>query len=115
MARLTEPRLLVLFLEALRNQARFDGFVKWEQLPSNWVRTNLESQTIKEINRLMLNHVEHGEEIDQIREQRPEFAVQHEFHYDLRLKIDDRHVYLETVLDETITGPEVIVVNAHWK
>ena len=89
--------------------------MRWDRLASDWVANNLENQTVKEINRLMLVHVEQGYEIDQVREKRPEFASFQEFHYDLRLTAGEKEIYLETVLDETPTGPEVRVVNAHWK
>ena len=115
MARLSDPRLLALYLEALVNQARFDGYVRWEKLPSIWVAKNLENHSAAELNRLMLVHVEQGGEIDQVREKRPEFASMHEFHYDLRMSRGEREIYFETVLDETPTGPEIRVVSAHWK
>lgn len=115
MARLSDVRLLALILDALRNQSRFDGYVRWEPLASDWMRNNLEAHTIQELNRLLLEHVEQGAEIDQVKEQRPEFASQYEFHYDFRLNVGEKHVYIETVLEETPTGPEIRVVNAHWK
>ncbi|HOB73401.1 MAG TPA: hypothetical protein PKG54_02645 [Phycisphaerae bacterium] len=62
----------------------------------------------------MAEYVASGGEIDQIEETRPEY-VACRFHYDLRLPIGERRVYIETVLDEA-DEPEdctIWVVNMH--
>jgi hypothetical protein len=61
----------------------------------------------------MWQHVEAGGEIDQVREQRPEYAAFFEFHYDLRFAVGGCIIYVETVLQVTSTGPEITVVNIH--
>lgn len=61
----------------------------------------------------MHEFVEAGGEIDQVREQRPEYASRHEYHFDFRLNIDGRLVYIETTLDVTATGPVITIVSLH--
>ena len=58
-------------------------------------------------------HVEAGGEIDQVRERRPEYADQNEFHYDFRLEIDGRRVYIETILTSNRNGLTITVVSIH--
>ena len=54
--------------------------------------------------------------IHEVKETRPEWK-EYEFHYDLRVPIDDRLVYFETRLDYKDANdpldPAIYVVNAH--
>jgi hypothetical protein len=45
----------------------------------------------------MFEYVQNGGRISETIETREEF-VSYQFHYDLRIPIEDRHVYFETVL-----------------
>jgi hypothetical protein len=58
-----------------------------------------------------------GGQIDDVRETRPEWRDQHEFHYDLRFTIQDQPVYVETRLNyrEPFAPDEswILVVNIH--
>ena len=112
MARLTDPKLLSLIREALR-EWRADGYVVWKRLPAEWLRQELEGQTQKSIAKLLHEHVEAGGEIDQVRERRERYRDRYEFHFDFRLTIDERRVYIETVLDESSTGPTITIVSIH--
>jgi hypothetical protein len=62
----------------------------------------------------MRKHVLAGGKIDQVEEKRPEY-VTWRFHYDLRMPISGRRVYIETVLIQAndIEDCTIIVVNMH--
>lgn len=112
MARLEDPRLVALFQEAL-SEWQVSGYVVWKRIASEWVAENLEGHTTRSIARIMYEFFRSGGEIDQVRERRPEYASRYEHHYDFRLEIDGRRIYIETVLDETRTGPEITIVSIH--
>lgn len=114
--RLTDQRLIELFRDVLGNDARgVGGYVRWKKVPAEWVSKNLDGQTQRSIAQAMLDYVDAGGEIDQTRETRPEYSSQFEFHYDFRFRIDGIDIYIETVLVETKTGPEIIIVSFHLK
>ena len=54
-----------------------------------------------------------GGEVDQVKERRPEWN-DHEYHYDLRLEIQGRRRYVESLLlDRDPTDPTVLIVSIH--
>jgi hypothetical protein len=112
MAPLTDPTLLGHFRDALR-EWRCDGFVVWKRKAAEGLRLLLGDHTQKSIAKLLYEHVEAGGVIDQIRERRSEYASRHEHHFDFRLNVDGRLVYIETTLDLTPTGPVVTIVSLH--
>ena len=112
MARLEDERILELFKTALA-EWNCEGFVVWKRRPSEWLDGNMEGHTTRSVSRLIWDHVRSGREIDQVRERRLECANFREFHYDFRLAIDGRKIYIETVLDETRTGPTITIVSMH--
>ncbi len=112
MVRLDDQRILKLFRLGL-SEWNCDGFVVWKKRPSQWVDENLEGHTTRSVAKLMCEHFDAGGEIDQTRERRADYASFYEFHYDFRFAIDGRRVYIETVLDETSTGPTITVVSMH--
>jgi hypothetical protein len=112
MARLTDPKLLSLIREALR-EWRAEGYVLWKRLPAEWLRKELEGPTQKSIAKLLHQHVEAGGEIDQVQERREHYRDRYEFHFDFRLTNDERRVYIETTHDESSTGPTITIVNMH--
>ncbi len=108
---LTDPELLARYKSALSNW-RVTGYVTWKELAELWLRDNL-GLTARNVAQLMNDHVQAGGEIDQVPEQRPEWA-DYEFHYDLRLPIAGRLIYIESVLkDEDPNDPTVHVVSIH--
>lgn len=109
---LEDQRLLDLVEKAL-SEWKCDGYVVWKKRPTEWLEANVEGHTIKSVAKLMHEHVRRGGKVDQTRERRPEYASVYEFHYDFRFPIDGRRIYIETVLDETKTGPTITVVNMH--
>lgn len=113
MAPLRDPRVLAAFRRALEEGRRFSGYVTWRPRAQEWVRTELPNMTLKAVTELMYQHVDSGGEIDQVRETRDEWRNFH-FHYDLRLTISDRRIYVETILlSEDPDDPEIQVVNIH--
>jgi hypothetical protein len=82
-----------------------------------WIRGELGNITLKEISRLMYEHVAAGGEIDEVPERRPEWTDRYEFHHDLRLTIQETPVYIETRLNWRLPLiPDeswILVVNVH--
>lgn len=112
MARLTNPDILAKFQHAL-SQWRVTGYITWKPIARQWVEQNLEGWTTRSVGEEMFRHFQAGGDIDQTRETRPEWS-QHRYHYDLRIEIDGRLLYVETILVED--DPEdstVHVVSIH--
>ena len=65
----------------------------------------------------MHEYVASGGEIDEIVETREEWTDKYQFHYDLRMPIQNKTVYIETCLDYRIPfvpdEPWILVVNIH--
>lgn len=65
----------------------------------------------------MCEYVKAGGKIDETRETRPEWSGRYEFHYDLRLMIQNKPVYIETRLHHRlpVRADEswILVVNIH--
>jgi hypothetical protein len=70
--------------------------------------------TTRLFNEAMVRYVADGGQIHQVEEKRPEY-VSCRFHYDLRLPVSGRRVYVETVLvrKEDIEDCVIWVVNVH--
>ncbi len=115
MAPLTNTELLTCYNNALANW-RYDGFIVFTELAQEWVRLNLPNFTAREIGRLMQAYVAGGGEIDRQKETRPEWTI-HEYHYDLRIPVEGRKVYIETRLfydaPEDPDDPVIHVVSIH--
>ena len=112
MVRLEDADILELFEQAL-SEWNCDGFVVWKKRPAEWLEESIEGHSAKSVAKLMYEHFLSGGKIDQTRERREEYASSYEFHYDFRFPIDGRRVYIETVLDETRTGPTITIVSMH--
>ena len=115
MAPLTDPIRLAAYRNALANW-RFRGYILWTEPAERWIRRELSNLTTQEFGRLMHEHVLAGGIIDAVVEKRPEWA-EHQFHYDLRLEIEDRDVYIETRLivsdPDDPDDPIIHVVSVH--
>ena len=113
MAPLSDPRILAAFKRALEEGLRYAGYVTWRPRAQEWVRTELPNVTLKGIAELIYRHVDSGGQIDQVKETREE-GLDFKCHYDLRLTIAERRIYIETVLlSEDPDDPEIQVVNIH--
>ncbi len=112
MARITDPEILGKFLHTL-GQWQFTGFVTWKPIAREWLETNLEGLTTRFVAEAMACFVESGGAIDQVRETRPEWS-EHRFHYDFRIDIGGRMLYIETILIEhNLDDPTIHVVSIH--
>ena len=94
-------------------EERSSGGVLWKRLPAEWVRKNLDGCTQQSIDRLLHKHITEGGEIDQVCETREDYRHLHEHHFDFRITVSGRRIYVETVLAEGKMGPTVTVVNIH--
>ena len=115
---LTDPNRLAAYRGALGNWGVTD-YIQFELTEEShrWIRRELGSITLKDLGRLMFEHVNAGGEIDEVPETRAEWSGQYEFHHDLRLIIHDRRVYIETRLTYRlpVVADEswILVVNVH--
>jgi len=115
MAPLTDQTLLTAYTNALANR-RFEGYVVWTEVAQRWVRRELAGLTTAEVAERIWDYVDAGGEIDQVVERREEWS-HHDYHYDLRLTIGRRKVYIETRLsfDDPLDpdDPLILVANIH--
>jgi hypothetical protein len=117
-APLTDAARLTAYKDALANWNVTD-YIQFDLTEQSyqWIRRELGDLTLKEIGRLMFEHVNDGGEIDEVVETRPEWSGAYEFHHDVRLTIQKRQVYIETRLHYRlpVVADEswVLVVNVH--
>lgn len=115
---LSDPDRLAAYMDALGNWNVTD-FIQFELTDEayRWIRRELVEVTLKDIGRLMFEHVDAGGKIDEVRETRPEWSDAYEFHYDFRLPIYGKAVYIETRLHYRlpVVADEswILVVNVH--
>jgi hypothetical protein len=112
MAPLKDAAIQERFRHALK-QWNFTGYITWKPVAREWVENNLDGFTTRAVAEEMFCFVSAGGVIDQVRESRAEWAGQR-FHYDLRLPIEGRLVYIETILiDNDPEDPTIHVVSIH--
>lgn len=112
MARLTDPALLAMFRHAL-SEWNCSGYITWKRIAREWVEDNLEGFTTRAVGEELFRFFDAGGEVDQVRETRPEWSEQR-FHYDFRLEIGGRRLYIETILvDDDPDDPTIHVVSIH--
>jgi hypothetical protein len=109
---LTDAAILAQFQAVLSNW-NFTGYVTAKDLVLDWIASNLRGLTLKDIAKAMNTHVQMGGVIDQVRETRAEWSVW-PFHYDFRLQVTNRMVYIETILqDDDPKDPTIHIVSIH--
>jgi len=112
MAPLADPQILASFKAVLANWYVTD-YVTIKDIALEWATTNCEGFKLKALAKVMHEHVETGGEIDQIRETRPEWNTR-DFHYDFRLYLARRFLYVETILvDDDPKDPTIHIVSIH--
>jgi hypothetical protein len=115
---LSDPDRLAAYRDALGNWS-VTNFIQFELTTEayRWIRLEIGDVTLKEIGRLMFEHVQSGGEIDEVLETRPEWSDKYEFHHDIRLTIRGKPVYIETRLHYRypVVADEswILVVNVH--
>jgi hypothetical protein len=111
-ARREDPVILARYLSALANW-RYTGYVEWKEVALAWVKKQLGSVALRALSEQMYKYVAAGGEVDQVPERRPEWN-DYDFHYDVRLPLGDRLLYIETLLrDEDPNDPTILVVSIH--
>jgi hypothetical protein len=112
MPRLTDPAILAQFEHALSSW-QFTGYVTWKPVAREWLEKNLEGFTTRSIAEDMYRHFAAGGEIDQVIETREEWSG-NRFHYDFRIAIEERLIYIETiVIEDDPADPIIHVVSIH--
>ena len=107
-----DPRALARYKQTLSCWA-YEGYIQWKSVARRWLDENLPGYTATRMNELMHLHVSQGGQVRQTVERRPEY-VAYRFHYDLRLPIDGRRIYIETVLvEDDRPDPTIRVVSIH--
>jgi hypothetical protein len=112
---LTDPEQAACFKNALANW-RYEGYILLTDVAYEWMKLNLKGFSVRTLGRNMHEYVSAGGIIDRQKETRPEWDL-HDYHYDLRIPIEGRMVYIETrlVYDEPSDpdDPIIQVVNLH--
>ncbi len=112
MARLTDPEALARIQHAL-SQWKFTGYITWKPIARQWLEENLEGWTTRSVGEEMFRFVAAGGEIDPVRETRPQWS-EYRFHYDFRIDLGGRSVYIETLLvEDDPIDPMIHVVSIH--
>jgi hypothetical protein len=115
---LTDPDRLAAYKDALNNWNVTD-YIQFEltEQAYRWIGRELGGIALKELGRLMYEHVAAGGEIDEVAETRPEWSGRYDFHHDLRLTVRGKPVYIETRLHYRlpVVADEswILVVNVH--
>ena len=116
--RLTDPERLAAYKDALGNWSITD-YIQYEltEQAHRWITRELYSIALRDISRLMFQFVSGGGEIDEVAETHSEWSDRYDFHYDLRLPIHGKIVYVETRLNYRlpVVADEswILVVNVH--
>jgi hypothetical protein len=114
MAKPRDQEALECYTKVLLTLGHVAGYVQWRKLPLAWIKRELRGVTSQAVVEEMRKYVQCGGKIEQVEETRPEY-VAWRFHYDLRLPVTGRHVYVETVLEQaaSIEDCTIWVVNIH--
>jgi hypothetical protein len=106
---LKDPDLLNRF-EAILDNWNVTDYVTIKDEALEWAGKNLPGFTLKALAKLMNEHVRAGDEIDEVRETRPEWN-DWPFHYDFRLPWAGRPLYIETLfVDDDPSDPYLRIV-----
>jgi hypothetical protein len=109
---LTDPVILNSF-RAVLAEWRCTGYTTATDRMLEWIANNLGPLTLRDVAREMHAFLNAGGVIDQQPERRPEWNMW-PFHYDFRLRIGSRLVYIETILqDDDPNDPTVHIVSIH--
>src|SRR4051812_21633110 len=100
-------------LQAVLANWKVTGYVTAKELVLEWVARELTGITLKDVAKAMDAHLQCGGTVDQAPETRIEWSVW-PFHYDFRLSIAGRKVYIETILqDDNPKDPTIHIVSIH--
>src|SRR5271163_4048100 len=109
---LTDPNILAQFLAVLANW-NYTDYVTAKPLVLQWIANNLGGLTLKDVAKAMNDFCRTGGVIDQVPERRLEYASW-PYHYDFRLQLAGKKIYIETILqDDDPTDPTIRIVSIH--
>jgi hypothetical protein len=116
MAKPKDQDALDCYTKVLLDLGHCRDYIRWQPQALKWLSVELENVGVQLVHVAMQEYVKAGGKIDQVEERRPEY-FSWRFHYDLRLPISGRRVYVETVLDQAkeIEDCTIWVVNIHDK
>ena len=109
---LTDVAIMAQFQAVLANW-NYTGYVTAKELALTWIADNLGGLTLKDVAKAMHQFCQGGGVPDQVRETREEF-LGWPYHYDFRLPLASRTVYLEVILqDDDPKDPTIHLVSIH--
>jgi hypothetical protein len=109
---LTDPMILATFKKVLA-EWNCTGYVTIKEIARHWIINNLNGHNLKTVAKAMHEFLLQGGEIEQVKEARPEWNLW-PYHYDFRLILNGRSVYIETILqDDDPTDETIEIVSIH--
>jgi hypothetical protein len=100
-------------LQKVLGEWRYTGYVTAKEVARHWITSSLGGLDLKAVVKAMHDFLAAGGVIDQVRETRPEWK-DWPFHYDFRLTLAGRSIYIETLLqDDDPSDPTVVIVSIH--
>jgi hypothetical protein len=109
---LSDPAILAQFQQVLK-EWNCTGYVTAKEVARTWIASNLTGLNVKAVAKAMHDFLAAGGVPDQVNETRPEWSMW-PFHYDFRLTLAGKNVYIETVLqDDDPKDPTIQIVSIH--
>lgn len=109
---LTDAIILAKFHAILANWSYTD-YVTAKPLALDWIANNLAGLSLKDVAKAMNDYCRTGGVVDQVRERRPEYSAW-PYHYDFRLQLAGKEIYIETILqDDDPKDPTIRIVSIH--
>lgn len=109
---LTDTVIVAQFRAVLANW-NYTGYVTAKDVALAWIANNLGGLTLKDVAKAMHDSLQQGDIVDQVPETRPEWSIW-PFHYDFRVKLAGRGIYIETILvDDDPNDPTIHLVSIH--
>jgi hypothetical protein len=109
---LDESNILAQFRKVLA-EWKYTGYVTANEHARHWITNHLPGLNLKTIAKAMHDFLAGGGVIDQVNETRPEWTMW-PYHYDFRLSLGGRNVYIETILqDDDPNDPTLEIVSIH--
>ena|ERR1035438_8334923 len=109
---LTDPAIIAQF-QTVVAEWNCTGYVTAKEIALDWIANELGGLDLKAVAKAMYDHLQQGGVIDQVKETRPEWSVW-PFHYDFRLILAGKNIYIETVLqDDDPNDPTIEIVSIH--
>ncbi len=91
----------------------YTDYVTAKPLALDWISSALGGLSLKDVAKAMHDFCQAGGAIDQVVERRPEFSIW-PYHYDFRIQLAGRVIYIETVLqDDDPNDPTIHIVSIH--